>query len=54
MNTHIQAPEIVVIGYGSHQKVAVIEAFLGHMLIEAKDILVRSAPTIHTLFAPTI
>lgn len=36
MNTHIQAPEIVVIGYGSHQKVAVIEAFLGHMLIEAK------------------
>lgn len=41
MNTHINSPEIVVIGYGNNQKTAIIEAFLGHVLIEPKDILTR-------------
>lgn len=41
MNTHINSPEIVVIGYGNNQKTAIIEAFLGHVLIEPKDILAR-------------
>lgn len=41
MNTHINSPEIVVIGYNNIQKAAVIEAFLGHVLVESKDILAR-------------
>lgn len=39
MNTHIQSPEIVVIGYNNANKAAIIEAFLGYALVEAKDIL---------------
>lgn len=48
MNTHIQSPEIVVIGYNNANKAAIIEAFLGYVLVEAKDILVwRSRPCPH-------
>jgi len=36
MNTHINSPEIVLVGYGSTQRLSVIEAFLGHVVFETK------------------
>lgn len=37
MNTYIQSPEIVFIGVAGHKKTTVIEAFLGHKIIDSKN-----------------